>query len=75
MTGANSHQAACALRDDLIMLLNKGGFPLRKWAENDPSLFPKDSDRSPNTHMGLDPNSAIKTLGIHWNSLKDSILI
>ena len=30
LTGANSYQAASALRDDLIRLLNKRGFPLRK---------------------------------------------
>ena len=74
LTGANSYQAASALRDDLIRLLNKGGFLLRKWASNDPSLIPKDSDRSTNTHLALDPNSTVTTLGIYWNSLKDLIL-
>ena len=72
LTGAKTKQEAAFLRDDLIHLLQKGGFPLRKWESNDPSLVPECSTTS-TTHMSLDPNSTVKTLGIQWNSRKDTI--
>ncbi|CAK9799185.1 hypothetical protein ANTPLA_LOCUS1922 [Anthophora plagiata] len=73
LTGANTRQEAAFLRDDLIALLQKGGFPIRKWASNDPSLVPENSGNPACTHMSLDPTSAVKTLGIYWNSREDVI--
>ena len=73
LTGANTRREAILLRDDLIALLRKGCFPLRKWASNDPSLIPESSGGPVNTHMSLDPNSTVKTLGIQWKSRRDSI--
>ena len=61
------------LRDDLSKLLQKSGFPLRKWASNDATIVPVNSDDKASTHMSLKPNGALKTLGIEWNSQKDSI--
>ena len=73
LSGAKTYEEAKFLRDDITALLQKGGFPLRKWASNDPSLVPENSDDSTNTHLSLDRNANIKTLGIHWNPLRDSI--
>ena len=73
LTGANTLREAILLRDELIALLEKGCFPLRKWASNDLSLVPESSGGSINTHMSLDPNSVVKTLGIQWNTRRDSI--
>ena len=39
-----------------------------KWASNNPTLVPEDSENPLSSHMSLNPNHAIKTLGIHWNS-------
>ncbi|XP_076765155.1 uncharacterized protein LOC143432262 [Xylocopa sonorina] len=41
LTGANTIQEAIALRDELIALLQKGGFPLRKWNSNNRLLIPE----------------------------------
>ncbi|XP_033218069.1 uncharacterized protein LOC117173539 [Belonocnema kinseyi] len=71
LTGAKTHAEAKFLRDDITAFLQKGGFPLRKWASNDPSLVPENSDNFTSTHMSLDPNANIKTLEIHWNSFRD----
>ena len=38
LTGASTFQGAVKIRNDLISLLNKGGFNIRKWAFNDPKL-------------------------------------
>ena len=73
LTGANTRREAMLLRDDLNALLEKGCFPLRKWASNDPSFVPESSEGPVNTHMSLDPNSTVKTLGIQWNARRDSI--
>ncbi|CAB0030755.1 unnamed protein product [Trichogramma brassicae] len=39
LSGAPDLEAARDLRDQLIQLTNKGGFPLRKWVANDPRLL------------------------------------
>lgn len=73
LTGANNFEEASKLRDDLIDLLKKGGFNLRKWNSNEPKLIPF-QDKSTNTHMYLDPTDTVKTLGLYWNPCKDTIL-
>ncbi|XP_043484706.1 uncharacterized protein LOC122512738 [Leptopilina heterotoma] len=38
LTGSQTFQGALELRNDLIQLLEKGGFNLRKWASNHPDM-------------------------------------
>lgn len=71
LTGKDTYEEAKFLQQDLTVLLEKGGYPIRKWASNDPSLVPQNSNHLSNDHLYLDLNSSIKTLGIHWNSQKD----
>lgn len=71
LTGAQTISEAIILRDQLISLLKKGGFCLRKWAANHPSLLIEDQEHPDSAHMSLDPDSSIKTLGIRWNSRED----
>ena len=71
-TGADTREGALALRDDLIELLNKGGFNLRKWASSDHSLVSDIKSSRDCPHMALDPSSSIKTLGINWDSGEES---
>nr|XP_023021429.1 uncharacterized protein LOC111509830 [Leptinotarsa decemlineata] len=71
LTGAKTLPKAELLRDQLQDLVKKGGFQLRKWASNHPSLISNYSEHPKNTHMCLDPESSVKTLGIHWNSKSD----
>ena len=73
LTGANTRRDAAFLRRDLSQLLEKGAFPIRKWASNEPSLFSDVSVQPSDTHMSLDPDSNIKTLGIQWNPREDFI--
>ncbi|XP_044583019.1 uncharacterized protein LOC123264040 [Cotesia glomerata] len=71
LTGAQTISEAIILRDQLISLLKKGGFCLRKWAANHPSLLIEDQEHPDSAHMSLDPDSSIKILGIRWNSRED----
>ncbi|XP_033221053.1 uncharacterized protein LOC117175454 [Belonocnema kinseyi] len=73
LTGASTWHEAAFLRNDLSKLLEKGGFPLRKWASNDPTLLSDVPVNPSDTHMSLDPKSTIKTLGIQWNPRQDFI--
>ncbi|XP_043471319.1 uncharacterized protein LOC122504323 [Leptopilina heterotoma] len=73
MTGTNTKKEAVELRDDLIELLKKGGFCLRKWASNDPSIVSDLENSRDNPFMALDSSDSVKTLGVHWNFKEDTI--
>ena len=60
-------------RQELISLLRKGGFELRKWASNDTELL---SDIDPSNHglacqKVLQDDENLKILGISWNPARD----
>ncbi|XP_015437833.1 PREDICTED: uncharacterized protein LOC107192979 [Dufourea novaeangliae] len=75
--GADDPNQLRESRDQLVDLLKKGGFHLRKWASNDPALL---SDIDPSDH-GLASGQAIPTdenlsiLGISWNPITDTFQI
>ncbi|XP_033229625.1 uncharacterized protein LOC117181167 [Belonocnema kinseyi] len=73
-TSAKTINEARQLRDELIKLLQKGGFSLCKWASNKPELSQDLSSETSNKYMSLDPSDMIKVLGIHWDPKSDSIL-
>ncbi|XP_074031254.1 uncharacterized protein [Leptinotarsa decemlineata] len=73
LTGANTHEEASCLRDQLEELLRKGGFNLRKWASNEPSLIVNCAEHPTSTHMSLDLEASIKTLEILWNAREDTL--
>lgn len=71
--GADDKILARQTRDQLITLLNKGGFRLRKWASNCPALL---SDIDPSDHglasdKIIQNNEHIKVLGITWSPNND----
>lgn len=68
MLGCNSLQSAKLLKDDVIQLMKKGGFELRKWSSNHPSLLedlPQDHRDSP---IGfISPEQPLHSiLGLKW---------
>lgn len=76
ITGASSITAARQLRDQLIALLQAGGFELRKWTSNSPLLI----QDLPPEHCLLDPQSfllqpeddhTVKILGLVWSADSD----
>jgi len=71
--GADDKILARQTRDQLIALLKKGGFRLRKWASNCPSLI---TDIDPSDHglasdKKLSSDESLKILGISWNPEQD----
>ncbi|XP_074099940.1 uncharacterized protein LOC141528017 [Cotesia typhae] len=73
LSGAETRQDAETLRDQLKEITKKGGFTLRKWASNDPSLLYNCDEHPSTTHMSLEPDTTVKTLGIQWNAKEDTI--
>ncbi|XP_071568475.1 uncharacterized protein [Temnothorax nylanderi] len=72
--GADNRDLALQIRDQLIALLAKGGFRLRKWASNCPELL---SDIDPSDHglardKDLHVDEPLKILGVAWNPESDS---
>ncbi|KAJ8949758.1 hypothetical protein NQ318_005081, partial [Aromia moschata] len=53
VSGSSTLESACRLKQDLISLLSKGGFELRKWASNNPDLLTD----LPISHLSNDPLS------------------
>lgn len=72
LTGASSVDDAKQLIQDLINLLQLGGFSLRKWTSNSPSLlsdFPQDHLENP--LLFSDDSPSIKILGLQWTPRSD----
>ncbi len=74
ISGSHSVSSALKLQQDLIALLSKGGFELRKWASNHAALLSKlpDSDRQMSLSFDKDEPTFIKVLGLQWNPVSDT---
>ncbi|XP_055922676.1 uncharacterized protein LOC129953456 [Eupeodes corollae] len=70
---ADSVIEAVEMQTQLIKMLKKGGFPLRKWASNCEELLMSvpEEDREVQIPLSFDAKNAIKTLGIQWHPAKD----
>lgn len=75
VTGCSSLEEALTLQNDLISLLAKGGFALRKWTSNHPLLL-KDIPNEHRYQQALsfedEENVGIKILGLKWLPSNDS---
>ena len=74
LSGADTLEEACVLKDDLIETLNKNCLPLRKWSSNEPQLvtrLPKDLQEAGKAYEINDKTHQIKTLGLTWHPLED----
>lgn len=72
--GADDKILALQTRDQIIELLAKGGFRLRKWASNTPDLLSDidSSDHGLACDKSLEFNEQINILGITWDPRGDS---
>lgn len=72
--GADDESRARQLRDELSALLNCGGFQLRKWSSNTPTLFSDidDADHGLACNRSLEIDERIKVLGITWSPAYDA---
>ncbi|XP_076176654.1 uncharacterized protein LOC143151439 [Ptiloglossa arizonensis] len=72
LTGADTLAEATLIRDQLIQLTSQGGFELRQWASNDPSLTQSVESSSEDQFMTIAPDEFTKTLGLRWDRVLDT---
>ncbi|GFV82893.1 DUF1758 domain-containing protein [Trichonephila clavipes] len=73
ITGRNSKEDAKKLVCQVIELIKKGGFPIRKWASNESSVLePLPPElRSSSGSLHIEEDHLMKILGIIWNFKED----
>ena len=71
--GADSTQAAIALRADLTQALATVQMPIRKWCTNSPDVAASipPEDRETATVVVAEGETGVRTLGVGWNMQKD----
>ena len=71
VTDANSTQEIIEIRNELIELLARGGFAIRQWASNHPTVLNDISSKIVNLDCVVRENPVQKTLGVIWISQRD----
>ena len=76
VSGCDSQEVALVLQKQLIDVLARGGFPLRKWTSSDPALLESLPAEMRETSLPLDfnPDATIKTLGLKWQPALDQFV-
>lgn len=75
VTGGKTLSETKTLQGQLISLLRRGGFQLRKWASNDPALlegFPISDCQQTFLSFDSNPDNIVKVLGLQWHPSLDS---
>lgn len=74
LTGSDSLEKVIDLQLQLIALLKGGGFELRKWCANHPSILKNIASEHIETDFPVEEsgNKTIKTLGMYWQPSNDT---
>ena len=76
ISGANSVEEALNLQQQLITILARGGFPLRKWSSSHQAVLealPEDM-REMQLPLDLDSTKTYKALGVQWHPTTDCFI-
>ncbi|XP_055714803.1 uncharacterized protein LOC129808922, partial [Phlebotomus papatasi] len=72
LTGTSDVESALLLRQELISMLQRGGFSLKKWSSNSSEIMSQipqeDHEKSSSLSMG---EESVKTLGLNWTPNSD----
>jgi len=73
IAGANTAEEIIQLKEQVVSLLRRGNFSLKKWASNYPSVLMdiKDEDRAQDSCFDIKDDQSVKILGLHWNTKSD----
>lgn len=77
-TGSNQINDLIQLKNELIQLMELGGFQLHKWCSNSPEVLkdiPIEKQQFHNIEFSHHDDSFAKTLGLHYNVQSDTINI
>ncbi|CAK1542230.1 unnamed protein product [Leptosia nina] len=78
VSGFESLEKAVAAKLQVIELLKKGNFELRKWASNVPALLadlPPEHCLTSTVTLDVDDNHTLKVLGLKWNPHNDCFFL
>ncbi|CAI6369999.1 unnamed protein product [Macrosiphum euphorbiae] len=75
VAGADTEKEALELQDQVISLLRKGGFNLRKWASICEAVLKgiAAEDRAIDSSFELKDDQSVKVLGLHWSTTSDAL--
>ncbi|XP_036148390.1 uncharacterized protein LOC118647475 [Monomorium pharaonis] len=73
LTGGKSIEQVRAIRNEIIALLSRGGFPIRQWASNDARIINDLPNHALHASYVFADERNLKTLGISWNTRDDKI--
>ena len=76
LTGANTVQEAVTIRQSLNEMLSKGSMNLRKWRSNSPDLkstIPEELLEKESVKLITAPEACHKALGVHWDTISDTL--
>lgn len=71
LSSASSVQKALEIRNQTIELLKKGGFKLKKWFSNKPSIRNDNSKDDKRFDLGTESDKT-RALGVSWNCHRDT---
>jgi len=73
ISGADSIDEVRAIRNDVIALLARGGFTIRKWASNEERVVGDLAADVLHAGFAFDGDRSLKTLGITWRAREDEL--
>ncbi|XP_062557587.1 uncharacterized protein LOC134222460 [Armigeres subalbatus] len=77
ITGTNDVSTAISLRTQLTEIMESGGFKLRKWSCNNPTVLKgiptENLAIQDSSGVDLDPDQYVKTLGLTWMPATDTL--
>ncbi|OXU17668.1 hypothetical protein TSAR_006655 [Trichomalopsis sarcophagae] len=71
LTSADTLEDILSIREEMIQLLNRGGFVIRKWSSNHPSALENIAKKIFDLDCGIQSSPIKKTLGVVWDSQLD----
>ncbi|XP_076375571.1 uncharacterized protein LOC143258910 [Megalopta genalis] len=74
LTGAATVEETISIRDEVSDLLHHAGLNICQWASNCPTILQGLPEGSVNVKLEAHDDKTLKTLGVAWNSLEDSIV-
>ena len=74
LTGSDSLQEILRFRDEIIMLLKRGGFHIRQWASNHDHALDNLDEKVLHLNSTTEDDSVLKTLGVSWISRRDTLV-
>jgi len=73
IAGADTVEEIVQLKEQVVSLLRRGNFSLKKWASNCSSVLVniQEEDRAQDSCFDAKDDQSVKILGLHWNTKSD----